>query len=243
MGLVNGSGPSDTMHRMVTGLFAASGLFWTATYLLIIRIGIRQRTYGMPVAALCANLSWEFIFVFVRPDGLPQLAVNITWLGLDVVVAYTVLRYGPREFPGLPRGVFHGGFAGTLVLAYLGVDLVSRTFDDGGGTYAAFGQNLMMSALFIAMLGARHRLGTRPDGTVDGAVALAGQSPAVAATKLIGTALASTASFLDGKHDHAPMLLYLYGATAVLDVAYLAAVLTIRRRARTPVEPDAVPVG
>ncbi len=47
---------------MFTPILLGSGLFWTVTYLLIIRRGFRDQTYGMPLVALCANLAWEFIF-------------------------------------------------------------------------------------------------------------------------------------------------------------------------------------
>jgi hypothetical protein len=50
-------------------LLVGSGVLWTITYLLIIRRGVLDRTYGMPLVALCANLSWEFIFSFVFPHG------------------------------------------------------------------------------------------------------------------------------------------------------------------------------
>jgi hypothetical protein len=185
----------------------------------------------MPLAALCANLSWELIFSVVRPDDGAQLVVNMVWLALDLGIAYTVLRYGPREFPGVPRPTFYGGFAVTLGFAYLGVDLVSRTFDGGHASYAAFGQNLMMSALFLAMLAARYGRAVRADGALDRGAALAGQSVWIAGAKLTGTGLASLASWLDGSHDRAPIMIYLYLGTALLDLAYLVAVLAVARRA------------
>ena len=129
---------------MVTALALASGLFWTLTYVLVIRQGLADRTYGMPLVALCANLAWEFIFSVVRPHHGVQHGVDIAWLCLDLGIAYTALRYGPREFPYLSRPAFYAGLAGTFALSYLGVDLVCRQFDGGRGGYAAFGQNLMI---------------------------------------------------------------------------------------------------
>ena len=38
-------------------LLLSPGLFWTLTYVLVIRQGFRDRTYGMPLVALCANIS------------------------------------------------------------------------------------------------------------------------------------------------------------------------------------------
>ena len=96
-------------------LLLSPGLFWTLTYVLVIRQGFRDRTYGMPLVALCANISWEFIFSVVRPQPGGAQIVYVVWFCFDVVIAYTALRYGPREFPGLPRSVFYLGFAATLV--------------------------------------------------------------------------------------------------------------------------------
>src|SRR3712207_6737729 len=83
-----------------------SGVLWTLAYLLIIRQGFLDRTYGMPLVALCANISWEFIFAFVYPHDLPQGAVNVVWFSLDVVILFQLLLYGPREFAGLSKRLF-----------------------------------------------------------------------------------------------------------------------------------------
>ncbi len=62
-----------TISRDLSNAMAiASGVFWTLTYLLIIRRGFQDKTYGMPFFALCANISWEFIFSFVLPHTPPQ---------------------------------------------------------------------------------------------------------------------------------------------------------------------------
>jgi hypothetical protein len=211
---------------MVTTLALGSGLFWTLTYLLIIQRGFADRTYGMPLVALCANLSWEFIFSVVRPHHGIQHVVDIVWLCFDLAIAYTAIRFGPREFPYLSRWVFYAGLAVTLLLSYLAVDLVSRELDGGRGGYAAFGQNLMMSGLFLAMLAARR--------------GLSGQSPWIAATKLVGTGLASLAVWYGGDYPHSNLLVYLYFAILAVDAAYLAAVVAVAR-AGTGARPDSTP--
>jgi hypothetical protein len=200
---------------MLTTLALGSGLFWTLTYVLVIQRGMADRTYGMPLVALCANLSWEFIFSVIRPHHGTQHVVDIVWLCFDLAIAYTAVRFGPREFPYLSRPLFYAGLAATLVLSYLGVDLVSRELDGGKGGYAAFGQNLMMSGLFLAMLAARR--------------GLSGQSPWIAVTKLVGTGLASLAVWYGGDYPHSHLMVYLYFAIFALDAAYLAAVIAVTR--------------
>ena len=56
---------------MFVYIMIASGVCWIITYLLIIKQSFAQRTYGMPMAALCANISntlfiYQLSMVFVR---------------------------------------------------------------------------------------------------------------------------------------------------------------------------------
>jgi hypothetical protein len=50
-----------------------SRIFWTITYLLIIQRSIQDKSVGMPMAAICMNIAWEFIFSFILPSNKPQL--------------------------------------------------------------------------------------------------------------------------------------------------------------------------
>jgi hypothetical protein len=200
-----------------TALAVGSGLCWTLTYLLIIRIGLRERTYGMPIVAFAANISWEFLYAFIRPSNGVQHLINIVWFVLDCGIAGTIVRFGPSEFPYLSRRVFYGCLAALLALAYPAVDLAGTQFEAGNGVFSAFGMNLMMSALFIAMFTAR------PAGR--------GQSIGIATAKLAGTAFASGSmavkSDLAARY-HGGLLPYLYIACFVLDLVYLGLVLSVR---------------
>ena len=193
-----------------TVLMLGSGLCWTLAYLLIIRQGFRDRTYGMPLAALCANISWEFVFSFLQPPSPLQHGVNLVWFALDVVILAQLLRYGPREFADLPRHGFYALVGLALLTSFGLVLLASDTFHDKG-TYAAFGQNLMMSVLFIVMLYRRR--------------SLRGQSLGIAVCKLLGTACASLAFYLYTAISHHSMLLpFLYVAIFLYDALYLGLV-------------------
>ena len=202
------------------GILVGSGVLWTLTYLLIIRQGFLDRTYGMPLAALCANLSWEFIFAFVYPHDLPQRAVNVVWFSFDLVILGQVLLYGPREFGNLSRRLFYAGFALALGTAFGAVLATTLEFDDFDGAYSAFGQNLMMSILFVTMLYSRG--------------SLRGQSISIAALKMGGTALASFAFFFfDSDYAGSVLLPFLYVAILVFDGIYLAATVVYDRRERS----------
>jgi hypothetical protein len=204
-------------------LMLGSGLFWTATYLLIIRQSIRDHTYGMPMVALCANIAWEFIFSFILPSPGIQRIVNITWFSLDVGILICFLRYGPGEFASLSKRAFYTVFCVTLATSFCMVLLITLEFHDGG-TYSAFGQNLMMSIMFITMLYYRR--------------SLRGQSIIIALCKLFGTALASLAFFLYTAISHRSVLLpFLYISILVYDMIYVGLIYRQQRiAARTSYE-------
>lgn len=163
-------------------LIVGSGIFWTLVYTLMIKRGWEDATYGMPIAALCANLAWEIIFVFVFPHGPVQRTVNAVWLTLDLVILLQVLYFGPREFRLLPPRVFRAAVLCGLVLGLGMVFSVTVEFSDYQGAYAAFGQVAMMGVLFPWMLYLRR--------------SLRGQSLAIGVCKMLGSALAAGAFWL-----------------------------------------------
>ncbi len=196
-----------------TALRLGSGACWALAYVLILRRGASDRAYGMPIAAAAANLSWELIFSLLTPMAPPQRYVNWTWLALDLPIVWQCYVFGREEWARqLGRRGFTSWFLFALVSAFALVWLVSREFASGA-RYAAFGQNLMMSALFIEML--LRRGSTR------------GQSAAIAALKLLGTALAGLNCLLEPRPSS--LIAGLAVAILALDAAYLAMVVKASR--------------
>jgi len=199
-------------------LLVGSGVLWTVTYLLIIRRGFLDHTYGMPMVALCANLSWEFVFSFVFPHEPVQRPVNMVWFSLDLIILYQLLRFGPREFPRLPKRLFYGMVALAILTAFFTVVSITLEFEDFDGAYSAFGQNLMMSVLFIVMLLSRG--------------SLRGQSLSIALTKMGGTAIASVAFlFFSLGYERSVLLPFLYCSILLFDALYVAMVYYAARHA------------
>ncbi|WP_212764588.1 hypothetical protein [Streptomyces sp. I05A-00742] len=196
------------------------GLGWTTAYVLAIRAGLRDRTYAIPVVALATNISWEFQFAFVRPatepSDWPRTVINIVWFLLDCGLLYTVVRFGPREFPRLRPHVFRGFLVLLLALAYTGMDVVSMQLDGGLGVFTAFGSNVAMSGMFLAMLAARG------DSR--------GQSLGIAAAKLVGTAAASLDWYVERARYPGTVVPYCAVACFLLDVAYLLTLAAVIRR-------------
>jgi len=201
---------------MFDALMLGCGAFWTLTYVLIIRRGFIDETYGMPLVALCANISWEFIFSFLYPHGPVQHPVDLVWFSLDLIILFQLLRYGPREFADLTKREFYPMFGLALATSFCAILSVTQEFDDWDGAYSAFGQNLLMSTLFVAMLRARG--------------SPRGQSVPIAIFKMLGSGLASIAFYLYSPLSEGSVLLpFLYIATLVFDLIYAAAMIRAQR--------------
>lgn len=184
------------------------GLLWTATYILIIRHGFKEKTFGMPLAALCANISWEAIFAFIHPHSSPQIYINYLWFFLDAVIVFQFLKYGKKEFPKFSRTQFYLVFVLGISVAFPLIYSINVEFNDWSGAYAAFGQNLMMSVLFIPMLLSRNDL--------------RGQSIYIGIFKMLGTGLSSLAFYLYRSIAQDSMLfLVLFIGICAFDIIYV----------------------
>ncbi len=189
-------------------LTVVSGLAWTIVYIESIRLGFRDKTYAMPVAALGLNIAWETIYGLHGLTGTidPQAVINLLWAAADLVIVYTFLRFGRSE---LPRFVNRPLFIGWAVVIFGTAYTVQALFiaEFGwvdGARYSAFLQNLLMSGLFIAMLVVRR--GAR------------GQSLIIAVAKWLGT-LAPT--ILIGVLGDLPFIVGIGLLCSVFDLIYI----------------------
>lgn len=159
------------------------GVFWTLAYVLIIRRARADGIYGMPVVALCANLSWEAISSFIEPPPGFLRPIPFAWLVLDLVIAWQALRYGPGQFPRISAKVFYGLFGLTLLAALAMTFQLNQVFiayyHDHWGLYGGFAAALMMAGLFLFMWYER--------------ASTAGQSVPIAVCMLLGNFCAGAA--------------------------------------------------
>lgn len=191
---------------MLLILEIGGGTFWSVTYILIIKQGFRDKTSGMPMAALCANISWEFIFSFIYPlEGIKGI-IAVIWFALDAIVVLQYIKYGREEFgKTMPIKYFYPVFSLTIIVSFSIIIVSVHEFNDLEGKYAAFSQNLMMSVLFISLLIKR--------GSTKG------QSIYVAAFKMIGSLTAAAALYFYFRSDLRTLL---SAATLLFDLIYLA---------------------
>ena len=201
---------------MALFLTILSGLAWTIVYAEGIRLGFRDRTYAIPLAALGLNFAWECVY---GVNGLlgpitAQAVINVVWALADAVILYTFFRFGHAEFPTLTTPMFIGW--GVLIIGVsfaVQLLLVGEFGVNDAARYSAFLQNLLMSGLFIAMLVARR--------------GLRGQSLVIAVAKWIGT-LAPTMLF--GALHGSALILGLGLMCSVFDLIYIGMILLVIRR-------------
>ena len=137
-----------------------SGIFWTIVYIDGIRVGIRDKSYAIPIWALGLNIAWEFLHFVLGLQAAgwaAQVVINLTWFLLDLGLVYTYFRYGRKYFPeSLKPSLFYAW--GILVLAVSFIVQLAFILEFSlvfAATFAAYLQNLLMSVLFITMLVSR----------------------------------------------------------------------------------------
>lgn len=190
------------------------GLFWIITYILIIKQGFKDKKYGMPMAAICANISWEFIFAFMYPQNNLQRMITFLWFMLDIIIMMQYLRYGHKEYRKLiPSKIFYASFFITLGASFFIILAMMHEFNDIAGKYAAFSQNLMMSGLFIALLLQRGNL--------------SGQSMSIAVCKMLGTVFAVVGFYM---YFRTPLITIISLATLFYDGLYIVLIYRLYRK-------------
>ncbi|HWI48063.1 MAG TPA: hypothetical protein VNU45_07575 [Rummeliibacillus sp.] len=193
-----------------------TGLFWIVAYILIIIRGFQDKNYGMPMVAICANISWEFIFTFIFPPSGPQIMITFIWFLLDIFILMQFLIYGRKGIKnGISVNYFYSTFFITLAVSFLIIMAMTYEFNDVEGKYAAFSQNLMMSGLFISLLLSRGNT--------------SGQSINIAIFKMLGSLFAGIAFFLYFRTD---LITILSIATFIYDLIYIFLLRKFYRRNR-----------
>lgn len=159
-------------------LFTISGTFWTIAYVQIIRLGFRDRTYGIPLVALAANLTFETHWTLRTGLGwfgpipgsatMPHATMthlfmfiwSFAWMSLDFVVFYQFWRFGRREFPHLSTARFVQMGVFTVLLAGTVLWLFQSEIGEGRGVGAlpSVALAFMDTALLVGMLYQRQSL-------------------------------------------------------------------------------------
>jgi len=208
-----------------------SGLLWTVVYIDSIRIGLKDKTYAMPLWALGLNIAWECLHFFLGYQAKgwdTQVIVNGVWFLFDIGLLYTYFRYGRKYFP---KNLNDQWFVVWAVLVIAVSFLVQYGFIlqfglAAAAAYAAYLQNLLMSVLFIAMLVQR--------------ASSEGQSMLIAWCKFLGslapTITISLLAIQEGPQKYT-LLLIVGALMALFDVIYIWMLARVKAGERAATRP------
>ena len=223
---------------VISLIFVVEAIGWLTAYILIVKHGFKEKTYGMPIIALCGNIAWEFLY---SAGVFP--ACSVSWAGcppwlmrggnagafvLDVLILYTILRYGRSKFsqPFIVKNFYAIVIFGLLTAVGLiyfveteffrvnpGVPEYGEYMPIGlfSGVYTGFGLGLEMGLLFIAMFFARK--------------GLEGQSFYIALGMAVGNLMAYLLNVFTGTANNTVHVLFVSGAI----VNWLYVVLVYQR--------------
>lgn len=158
-----------------------AGLGWLIAYIDLIRLGFKQKTYGMPFVALAFNICWEALYAYMywAHDGMfyggyMMAITNTAWFFADCAIAVTHAKYGKKDFERFaPKKYFWPWTILVLVTAAVTEVTWLMAYGVRANGCTAIVQNLPMSMLFIFMLFERK--------------STEGQSMNIAIGKMLGT--------------------------------------------------------
>ncbi|KAI0189251.1 hypothetical protein F4808DRAFT_445696 [Astrocystis sublimbata] len=80
----------------------SGGLLWTVAYVLYILQARKDKSYGMPLVALCANIGWELAYGVFYPLSYIETATFLVWVLIDCGIAHATVKSGPEQWRHAP---------------------------------------------------------------------------------------------------------------------------------------------
>ena len=215
---------TPTLQAIGAVMFGA----WTLAYVQILRAGFKEKTYGVPLACIFLNISWEFIFSFnlvTSSEATVLVWGNRLWFLADCIIVTQAFLYGRRwQTNPWVREHFHTICVAGLSASLIGLYSFATYFNDIYGLALSFLINFVLSLLFIPLLFSRPHLEGLPH--------------AAAWSKMVGSVAGAVfcyiwwpmqfneaGTLLRAPHIAQPpnshLLYFLYVSIAILDFTYI----------------------
>lgn len=94
--------PNNHVMPVTNALSAGCGLFWAASYILLTKKAFSDRSYGMPIYALCLNITWELIYALIYPPDAFNATFFLLEAVVDVFLFAATIRFGQEEWKHSP---------------------------------------------------------------------------------------------------------------------------------------------
>lgn len=148
------------LNEMAFAFGAVAGLGWLLAYIDIVRLGFKQKTYGMPISALALNIVWEGMYAYLYwmhdgkfYGGYMMAFVNTAWFIADCLILYTHIKWGKEDFLRFAaEKFFWPWFALNMVMAIVVEVTWYMRYDVGANACTAIIQNIPMSMLYLFLL-------------------------------------------------------------------------------------------
>ncbi|KAI0426601.1 hypothetical protein F5Y09DRAFT_351069 [Xylaria sp. FL1042] len=80
----------------------SGGLLWTIAYVLYILQARKDKSYGMPLVALCANIGWELAYGVFYPLSHIETTTFLLWVAIDFGIAHATIKFGVEQWRHVP---------------------------------------------------------------------------------------------------------------------------------------------
>ncbi|RYP61969.1 hypothetical protein DL770_009670 [Monosporascus sp. CRB-9-2] len=140
-------------------LILLTSCLWTVAYVLYVRQAFRDKSYGMPLVCLCANIAWEFLFGVAVPTSAAQTVAFVPWLLIDVGIVYTTSRFGRDQWKQAPFVANNMGLiltSGILFMIACFWAFIGTVGLDAASFYIGYGDQLLIGTTSVAQLISRN---------------------------------------------------------------------------------------
>lgn len=144
-------------------------IFWGIAYILVVRRGFIDKTFGYPFIAICVDIAWTFTFTLV----FPQSPFMILFVVVDLIFLYQLIKFRTSDLHNLSKFQYYAAIILAIVTSFALIIAFSIEFDDKHGVYSSFVDTLLTSILFIVLILRRNNV--------------KGQSIYIAISKMLGT--------------------------------------------------------
>jgi hypothetical protein len=137
--------------------FALGCLLWVFTYMIVIRSIRKSQFIEIPLIAVTANFSWEFLwsFYFITDMGALYVWGYRLWFFLDCFIVYGLWQYGYKQLATKleqtnAKLIILASLASWLPMLFFYI----KNYDypiSHNGAYSGYILNVMMSALYISL--------------------------------------------------------------------------------------------